>query len=290
MTRGQLLDVGVKVLGIRDTYILDAEVLLCYVLGETKEYLFAHANDEVDSENLEKLYVQYLARVRDGEPVAYITSEKEFYDLSFFVNKNVLVPRPETEMLVEKVLKFMRENYDEHGKFKILDVGTGSGNIAVSIAKNSEIGDEDMIEYIDAIDISDEAIGVAIANVEQHGVDGKVRVFNSNLLESIDEDEKYDIIVANLPYIGEVRNDFVDKNVKDYEPQGALFAGSDGLELYKKLFQQIRERGMVPDLVVGEFGFGQREDLEVLLNKYFEHKWGIEKDLAGIDRMFVVFK
>jgi len=290
MTRGQLLDLGVKVLGIKDTSILDAEVLLCYVLGETKEHLFAHANDEVNDENLEKLYIQYLARVRDGEPVSYITGEKEFYGLNFFVNKNVLVPRPETEMLVDEVLKFMKENYKKHGKYKILDVGIGSGNIAISIAKNSEIGKEDMIEYVDAIDVSDAAIEVAITNVEQHGVDGKVRIFNSNLFDGIDEDECYDIIVANLPYIGEIENKFVDKNVLDYEPNGALFGGGDGLELYKKMFQQIKDREMTPDIIIGEFGFGQREALEKLLNKYFEQNWRIEKDLAGIERMFVVFK
>ncbi|MFA6917420.1 MAG: peptide chain release factor N(5)-glutamine methyltransferase [Candidatus Gracilibacteria bacterium] len=289
MTRGQLLDLGVNVLGQHDTSILDAEVLLCYVLGETKEYLFAHANDEVGDEALEKLYIKYLVRVKDGEPVAYVTGEKEFYGLNFLVNKNVLVPRPETEMLVAKVLSFMRENFEEHGRFRVLDVGTGSGNIAVAIAKNSGHNGGEMIEYVDAIDVSDEALEVALENVFQHGVDDKVKVFNSDLLAGIDEDEQYHIIVANLPYIGNVRNNFVEKNVKDHEPNGALFSGDDGLDLYKKLFQQITERDMDWKIIVGEFGFGQREDLEKLLNKYFEQKWVIEKDLAGIDRMFVVF-
>ncbi|MFA7686063.1 MAG: peptide chain release factor N(5)-glutamine methyltransferase, partial [Candidatus Gracilibacteria bacterium] len=281
MTRGQLLDLGVQLLGAKDTSVLDAEVLLCYVLGETKEYLFAHANDEVSDENLEKLYVQYLDRVGKGEPIAYITGEKEFYGFDFLVNKHVLVPRPETEMLVAQVLAFMKDNFEKHGKYKILDVGTGSGNIAISIAKTSENLGEDMIEYVDAIDISDEALEVASENVLQHGLEDRVKVFNSNLLEGIDEDEHYHIVVANLPYIGEVTNNQVDKNVEAYEPNSALFAGDDGLELYKKLFQQVVERNMDWRMIVGEFGFGQREDLEQLLNKYFEHKWSIEKDLAG---------
>jgi release factor glutamine methyltransferase len=290
MTRGQLLDLGVNVLGAKDTSYLSAEVLLCYVLGETKEYLFAHASDEVGDENLEKLYIQYLDRVKKGEPIAYITGEKEFYGLDFLVNKHVLVPRPETEMLVEKALSFMRDNFEKHGKYRVLDVGTGSGNIAISIAKNSaHLDGSEMIEYVDAIDISDEALEVANENVLQHGLEDKVKVFNSNLLEDIDEDEHYHIVVANLPYIGEVTNNLVDKNVKDFEPNSALFAGDDGLKLYKKLFQQIVEREMNWKMLIGEFGFGQREDLEKLLNKYFEQKWSIEKDLAGIDRMFVVF-
>ncbi|MDD3862172.1 MAG: hypothetical protein PHP74_04795, partial [Candidatus Gracilibacteria bacterium] len=152
MTRGQLLDLGVRVLGASDTSILDAEVLLCYALGETKEYLFAHANDEVSDENLEKLYIRYLDRVKKGEPIAYITGEKEFFGLNFLVNNNVLVPRPETEMLVERVLGFMNENIDKNGEYKVLDVGTGSGNISVSIAKNSDHTGREMIEYIDAVD------------------------------------------------------------------------------------------------------------------------------------------
>lgn len=289
MTRGQLLDLGVRVLGARDTSILDAEVLLCYALGETKEYLFAHANDEVSDENLEKLYIRYLDRVKKGEPIAYITGEKEFFGLDFLVNNNVLVPRPETEMLVERVLGFMKENIEKHGKYRILELGTGSGNISVSIAKNSDYMGREMIEYIDAVDISDEALKVAYENVLQHGVEDKVRVFHSNLLEDIDEDENYHIIVGNLPYIGESKHRNVDKNVEDYEPKLALFAGSDGLQLYKKLFQQIVSRRIGWRMIVGEFGFGQREDLEELLNKYFEQKWSIEKDLAGVDRMFVVF-
>jgi len=289
MTRGQLLDMGVHVLGAHDTSILDAEVLLCYVLGETKEHLFAHASDEVADENLEKLYIQYLNRVKIGEPIAYITGEKEFYGMDFLVNENVLVPRPETEMLVDKVLGFMRENFDNHGKFRVLDVGTGSGNIAVSIAKNSEDEGLDMIECIDAIDVSEEALEVARENVLQHGVEDRVNVFYSNLLEDIDEDEVYDVIVANLPYIGTVTNGHVEENVKEHEPNGALFAGKDGLDLYKKLFQELKERNMPWKLLVGEFGDGQLPDLENLLSKYFAQGWAIEKDLAGIPRMFVVF-
>lgn len=273
-----------------DTAFLEAEVLLCHALGEEKEYLFAHANDEVRGEALEKLYIRYLARVKNGEPLAYVTGEKEFYGLDFFVNENVLIPRPETEMLVDKVLSYMKENFEKHGKFRVLDIGTGSGNIAVSIAKNSEFGGVETVEYIDAIDVSEGAIEVALKNVEQHGVEGKVRIFYSDLLDGIAEDERYHVIVANLPYIGTERNNFVEENVRKYEPTGALFAGDDGLDLYKKLFQQILKRDVGWEMIVGEFGFGQRCGFEKLLNKYFEQKWAIEKDMAGIDRMFVVFR
>lgn len=290
MTRGQLLDMGVQVLGAGDTAILDSEVLLAYVLGETKEHVFAHGNEEVDDENLEKLYIQYLSRVKKGEPVAQIIGEKEFYGLDFFVNKNVLVPRPETEMLVTEALKFLRDNYDEYGKMKVLDLGTGSGNIAVAIARNANNGESDFIEYVHAVDVSDDALDVARINVEQHDLEDKINVFQSDLLESIDDEEKFHVIVANLPYIGEVKHRHVEENVEKFEPSTALFAGDDGLELYKKLFQQLEEKKIDWNILIGEFGFGQRQDLEKLLNKYFDQKWRIEKDLAGIDRMFVVLR
>lgn len=282
MTIKDLLKEGADFLGDHENAILDCEVLLAYVLGKDKEYLLAHGNEEVE-DDLVKLFEKYVERVRDGEPVAYITGEKEFYGLDFFVDKRVLVPRPETEMLVEKVLEYLREN--EGRKCRVLDVGTGSGNIAVSVAKNSED-----IEHVYAMDCEADALEVAKINVQQHGVEDKVYVCQSDLLDAIDSEERFDVIVANLPYIGEVKNRFVSADAEKYEPGVALFGGEDGLELYKKMFQQLEEKEVDYDLVVGEFGFAQREDMEKLLNKYFEQGWRIEKDLAGIDRIFVITK
>ncbi len=264
---------------------LDAEVLLAYVLGEDREYLIAWSEKEVAKDFI-LLFTEYEKRAISGEPVAYIVGKKEFYGLDFFVDERVLIPRPETEMMVAEVLGYLKENSERKNHWKILDVGTGSGNIAVSIAKNLE----DLALEIEAVDVSEEALEVARVNAAQHGVDDKIHFFQGDLLEFAEEGEKFDVIVANLPYIGTMRNNFVEGNVKKYEPNSALFGGADGLALYKKLFQQIHDKKVRFDAMFGEFGDGQREELKELLNKYFEQSWRIEKDLAGIDRLFVVNK
>ncbi len=281
MKVGELIKIGAKVLEGRETALLDSEVLLGYVLGENKEFLLAHHNDEMESD-LENLFLKYIDRVKKGESVAYVVQKKEFFGLDFFVDERVLVPRPETEMLVEEVLDFGREMVESGQLPKVLDVGTGSGCIAVAVAKNCEV------DFVDAIDVEVGALEVAQENVAQHSVEEKVNVFESDLLMGVSEDMEYDIIVANLPYIGEKNNKYVEDNVLNFEPEKALFAGDNGLDLYEKLFKQIKERGMKPKLIAGEFCFGQGKDVRQLLNKYFEQEWSIKRDLAGIERIFII--
>lgn len=273
----------------RKNAALDCELVLAYVLGVDGAYLLAH-NDEQVSEDLRVLFDVYLKRLQAGEPVAYITHEKEFFGLNFFVDKRVLVPRPETELLVEKVIAYINSQSHEGTRLRILDVGTGSGNIAVAIARYFEDNGLDLIDEIVAVDIDESAIEVAKINIEQHTVDHKVNVFQSDLLEIVEDGEFFDIIVANLPYIGEVKNRSVSANVEKHEPNGALFAGNDGLALYKKMFQQIEDKNIDFDMMIGEFGFGQKKSLVEVLNKYFEHRWAVERDLAGVDRVFIVNK
>ncbi len=284
MTIKELLKEGSSFLGASDTSILDVEVILAFVLGVERDYLIPHDDEEVE-EALVDLCKKYLIRVKDGEPVAHIINEKEFYGLNFFVDERVLIPRPETEHLVEEVLDFLRESEQEE-MFRLIDVGTGSGNIAVSIAK--VFGDDGGLIDFDAVDISEEALEVARVNAAQHAVEDRVRIYQSDLLENVDDGEEFDVIVANLPYIGEVKHHFVSKEAEKYEPNVALFGGEDGLQLYKKMFQQIQDKNVEFKLLLGEFGFAQGDDMRALLNKYFEHKWEVKKDLAGIDRMFIV--
>lgn len=284
----ELLRQSIEFLDNKNNASLDCEVLLAYVLGVNKEYLFAHSNEDIDDFTV-ALFNTYLKRIKEGEPMAYILGEKEFYGLNFFVDERVLIPRPETELLVDKALEYLRNNYKKNYKFKILDTGTGSGNIAVSIGKTIfDLNGGAMIEQIDAIDISDGSLEVAKINVSQYGLDEMIHVYQSDLLESIEESERFDVIVANLPYIGEVTNRFVSKETEKYEPKKALFGGDNGLELYKKMFQQILDKKIHYKIIIGEFGFAQRKGIEDLLSKYFDQRWVIEKDYANIDRIFVI--
>lgn len=304
MTIGELLKSGFEFLSHQENALLDCEVILANVLGVEKEYLIAHSDQELGGESataevgstkfpedLIDLFWAYLKKIRSGEPVAYLTREKEFYGLNFYVDNRVLVPRPETEHLVETVLTYLeeksgvsrgRELESDSVKFRILDVGTGSGNIAISLAVNFQ-----NLEAT-ALDISEAALEVARVNVDQHGVEDRVQFCQSDLLEVIEDGENYNVIVANLPYIGTETNFEVEEKVKKHEPELALFAGSDGLELYKKMFQQLKDKNVGCDMIVGEFGSMQRVDMEDLLNQFFEHGWSIENDLAGLPRMFVV--
>lgn len=280
MTIKDLLKEGILFLG--ENASLDAELILAHSLDEDREFLFANAGVEASKVTIE-MFWHYLKRLADGEPVAYILGKKEFYGLDFFVDKRVLIPRPETEMLVERVLSYSEARPAE--KLRILDLGTGSGNIAVTLAKNLL---DSVVDSIDAIDVSSDACEVARINALHHDVDDRLGIFQADLLDFADEGEHYDVIVANLPYIGEVTNNSAAENVKKYEPKLALFAGDDGLVLYEKLFAQIFEKSITFGLFMGEFGFGQSEDMAALLDKYFVGKWLIEKDYAGIDRIFVV--
>src|SRR3989338_586035 len=185
----ELLACAVDFLGKRDGALLESELLLAHVLGVEREYLISNAEEDVEMA-LVDLFYKYVEMIRRGAPIAYITNEKEFFGLNFFVDKRVLVPRPETEMIVEKVLEYFR-SHDNGRVFRILDVGTGSGAISVALAKNF-----DKQELI-ALDISPEALEVARINVDQHGVEDKIQLVESDLLEAIDDEENFEVIVAN---------------------------------------------------------------------------------------------
>ena len=260
--------------------LLAVEILLLFAIGKSKEFLITDTDyNLMDSELTD--FENHMGRFLDNEPVAYIIQNKEFYGLDFYVDKNVLIPRPETEMLVDCVLDFIKK-VPVKNDLKMIDVGTGSGAIAVAIAKNTANS------FITAVDISPEAIEVAKKNALKNGVDQKIRFIVSDLLNVINS-EHFDVIVANLPYIGTEKFNFVSDEAKKFEPHVALFGGVNGLFLYEKLFKQITEMPFKPALLLGEFGFLQSEEMVNLLNKYFvQQDIEIVKDLASIERMFVV--
>ncbi|MBU1019404.1 MAG: peptide chain release factor N(5)-glutamine methyltransferase [Patescibacteria group bacterium] len=253
-----------------DKKLLEAEVLLGFVLEKSREWAIAHDEEEVSSEDLKKFH-GFWVRLQKGEPLAYLTNDKEFFGLKFYVDKRVLVPRPETEALVELV--------NDLDCQKVVDVGTGCGNIACSLALNSDL-------EVCATEVSQEACQVARKNIEDLGA--KVELFCGNLLEPV-KDRDFDIIVANLPYIGRERHNLVADNVAEHEPDVALYGGDDGLRLYEEMFEQINEFGMKPRYILGEFGFLQGEEVLDLMKKYFPGaEFEIKQDLSGLDRNFVV--
>lgn len=212
---------------------LEAEILLAHVLKKDRVYLYANYEAPVNTDE-RAIYKEYIKRRINSEPIAYITGYKEFMSLDFEVSPQVLIPRPDTELLVETAIKLSRDL----NALRIVDVGTGSGAIAVSLAY-----------YIDqaeiyATDISLSALEIARRNANRHNVDIGFR--ESDLLETflVNQAEGipcyFDMIVANLPYVAETERETLDPQVLDYEPHLALFAGEDGLDLYRHLIPQAR--------------------------------------------------
>src|SRR3989344_6459932 len=221
-----------------------------------------------------------------NRPKQYTQGWVEFYKLKFKITPDVLIPRPETELLVDEVIRFL-SNHPERPKgvegspYTILDIGTGSGNIAISIAKNSRA-------KISSADISLKALKVAKQNAKLHGVEKRIFFLKSDLLSNIKSSP--DIIVTNLPYIPSERIPYLDSSVKDHEPHIALDGGEDGFELYRKLFKQIRKfegapQGWKHQMIVCEIDYTHGELAVNEALKYFpEAQVEVKTDLAKTQR------
>lgn len=290
MTIAALLSEAKKRLGPQGD-LLGAEVLLAFVLSKGREYLIAHA-EEVLADAICDRFGDLFGRFYAGEPVAYLTNSRAFYGLDFYVDQRVLIPRPETELLVSAVLDFVNSRKQQNHEsladgIRILDVGTGSGCIAVALATHLPQA------KITAVDISTEALAVARINAQKHGVIDRIHFLQSDLLEGIaneqKSDEHFDIVVANLPYIGEKRFNFVSRETRAFEPHVALFGGEDGLRLYERMFVQLQQKEWQPQLLLGEFGFLQVEEMKLLIRQFFpDNHLEILQDYAKIERIFIL--
>lgn len=266
---------------------LGVEVIIAHVLGKTREQLIIDSKEIITEEQIQEC-VFLLERFAMGEPVAYLLESKEFYGLCFYVDKRVLIPRPETELLVDAVLEFVKSFPDSEGTmWKIVDIGTGSGCIAIALASHLPKA------MVLGTDISTDALAVAAKNIARYKLQTKVILQQANLLEplqNVDNTivEPFDIVVANLPYIGTEQYKFVSREAYDYEPHQALFGGSNGLQLYENLFRQLKAKTWKPRLILGEFGFLQGDAMQKLLEEFFPGQWEIQLDGAGIERMFMV--
>lgn len=285
-TIGVLLAEAKKRLQNSNSDFLGLELILSHALGITRQQLITQSQKMTTPEQQASFWALF-ERFYAGEPVAYLIKRKEFYGLDFYVDKRVLVPRPETEMLVDEVINYTEKRANDRAErrqpvpVQVLDVGTGSGCIAVAIAKNLPQA------HVTAVDISAEALQVAAQNIKKHGLEERINLLQSDLIAAVED--PFDVIVANLPYIGEKKFNFISREAKEYEPSVALFGGEDGLQLYRNLFTQLQQKKWQPKVLLGEFGFLQGEEMRKLLAQFFrEENWTIRHDLASIERMFMV--
>lgn len=271
---------------------LDAEVLLSYALKKPREFVLAHPEYKL-SQNQELKVRNYVSRRKKGEPIAYILGQKEFYGLGFKVTLDTLIPRPETEMLVEKALNEVRNTLR---KTTIIDVGTGSGNIIISIAHNIKHGMWNNFNFY-ATDISQKSLRVAKHNAKKNKADKKIKFIKSNLLDAFIQNEKYNlqdtnlIIIANLPYLSQKIYSSTTPDVKNFEPRRALISNENGLSHYKKLLKQLQiiKNNDCKLKIILEFSPEQKSKIQKMILKYFpEIQIEFKKDLAGKWRMAVV--
>tara|TARA_B100000686_G_scaffold281818_1_gene303829 strand:- start:97 stop:945 length:849 start_codon:yes stop_codon:yes gene_type:complete len=255
----------------------DCELLLSKALNKKREEILINLRNKINKKQLDKFNF-YLSRRKKREPVAYILGFKYFWKFKFFINKSVLVPRPETEIIVEQALKYISDNKSK----KILDIGTGSGCIIISILK------ERAKCSATAIDISNKALKVAKINAKMHHLENKIKFIN------IDVDKfntnKYDLILSNPPYINDIDLSRLDDDIKIYEPKEALSGGLNGYKEIKKIIEKSSKILKINGKLIFEIGDTQKEYTKKLLKNNGMYINKIIKDLSGKDRCIVSTK
>ncbi len=263
-----------------DTPRLDAEVLLAHVLEKDRAWLLAHADKKLSPAQSTQ-FENLLRRREQREPVAYLTGHKEFYGLDFQVTPHVLIPRPETELVVETALQYYQTAADSRRHFTIVDVGTGSGCIAVTLAKHIP-----QAKFV-AVDVSAPALQIARQNARRHAVAEKITFLRGHLLAPVTG--PVDMIVSNPPYVSDSELRGAMPEVSRYEPSQALAGGTDGLEVVRALLAQAGEKLKPNGCLLVEIGASQGAAAAQQAQQFFKSA-GIEikKDLAGLDRLLVV--
>jgi len=288
-----------------DSFTLASELLLLHVLGRSRAWLYAHPEEAVSKED-EQRFFALVARRAAGEPTQHLTCKQEFWGLEFEVTPDVLIPRPETEHVVEVVLDRLALRELRAGRkqpltgdgITIVDVGTGSGCIAVALARELPAA------RVIASDISEAALAVARRNATRHAVVDRMQFMEASLLEGSSEwpladDARgkqgaggeqnqpglFDLIVSNPPYIGRKERDTLAREVREHEPELALYGGEEGYEIYADLIAQAAQKLMPGGILVLELGHNSLPAVQPLLETSTWTHIGVTNDLAGIPRV-----
>jgi len=256
---------------------LDCEILMSNSIKRDKKHIILNPKELLDSEQLNK-FKSLIDRRKKGEPIAYLINKKEFWKDEFFVNKDVLIPRPDTELIIEQVLKI----YSKESQLQVLDIGTGSGCILLSILK------ERLNFYGTGIDISKKSINVSKYNAKQLNLMNRVKFFNS----SVDNFKigKYDLIVSNPPYIESLNLKYLEKDVVNFEPKLALSGGFDGFSKIRKVINNARNLIKKKGKFILEIGFNQKDKVKKILKEEGFYVNKSIKDYGNNDRCIISTK
>ena len=256
---------------------LDSEILLSKSINKNKKHIILNSKEILNNKQLES-FNSFIDRRKNGEPIAYLINKKEFWKDEFFVNKDVLIPRPDTELIIEQVLNI----YSKQSQLQVLDIGTGSGCILLSILK------ERLNFYGTGIDISKKSINVSKINAKQLNLTNRVKFFNS----SVDNFKigKYDLVVSNPPYIELLNLKYLEKDVVNFEPKLALSGGFDGFSQIRKVINKANTLIKKKGKFILEIGFNQKNKVKEILKKEGFYVNKAIKDYGNNDRCIISTK
>jgi release factor glutamine methyltransferase len=254
---------------------LEASVLLSYVLKMNKVELYRSMINQIDS-SLVLEYRNLIARRKSGEPLSYITGKRDFFGLEFAVNQNTLIPRQETEILVEEALSFLKDIKQQSPR--VLEIGIGSGAVSIALAYHCPT------IIMDAVDISNKALCVATANIERYSLQNRIHLWEGDLFTPLDNESKFDLIISNPPYIPSSEIKLLSKEVRS-EPNIALDGGQDGLLILKRIIQESIQFLNPGGCLMLEIGSSQEKKVTQIFYEHGYRKVFQKKDLAGVPRV-----
>ena len=263
---------------ISDTPRLDVEMLK-KALGDVDSMYIRMYLDKQLTEEQEKYFLEMIKERLNERPIAYIIGNREFMGLDFFVQEGVLIPRPDTETLVEEIINICNNRTG----LNILDIGTGSGAITISLAKYLDKS------HVISADISDIALEIASKNAISNNVDERIDFIKSDVFSNVPKEEKFDLIVSNPPYIRKADIDGLDRQVKDFEPYNALEGGEDGLDFYRKITKESKAFLKNKGILAYEVGHDQAQDVSQIMQENGFEGIYTKCDLQGFERVVIGF-
>ena len=264
---------------ISDTPRLDVEMLLKKALGDVDSMYIRMYLDKQLTEEQEKYFLEMIKERLNERPIAYMRGNREFMGLDFFVQEGVLIPRPDTETLVEEIINICNNRTG----LNILDIGTGSGAITISLAKYLDKS------HVISADISDIALEIASKNAISNNVDERIDFIKSDVFSNVPKEEKFDLIVSNPPYIRKADIDGLDRQVKDFEPYNALEGGEDGLDFYRKITKESKAFLKNKGILAYEVGHDQAQDVSQIMQENGFEGIYTKCDLQGFERVVIGF-
>lgn len=261
--------------------VLDAQTLLAEALGVDRTYLIVNFSRRLNDDELSR-YQTLIERRATGEPLQYIVGHQEFFGLEFEVNSAVLIPRPETEIIIEETIRLVGENGIERPL--LVDVGTGSGCIAITLARELEGA------RVIAVDLSSSALRLAKRNAERYGLLPGIDFLESDLLDAVSESIRADFIISNPPYVSEIEWPNLQREVRDWEPRTALTDFGDGLSFFRRLLSDSPARLRLGGYLICEMGYQQAEAVTAMIDLRVWSEPSLIDDLQGIPRTLVLQK